>query len=389
MREKRELTQQVLTFRSNRKDPLHEQAAERIRKYIVRQRLKPGDAMPRLQDLCEYLGLSYVTVHKALAVLARKGLLQPIRGKGTFVTNRGGSGHGPGQIGLLSVASCASLLAAGYRLDIFRGIVGTAAPEHVDVRLFSLRVPRERLTDRELRQMEIDGLLVMELTDATLLRRFVRAGVPVVVADSCLPDIPLDYVVCDNEGAAGHVVRHLVELGHRRIHYVEGYTTHPITEERVGSWDAAIRHKFYESAMVQAGLLPVFHEWKRERRGQHDDPAFESLARTLTSGQDRPTAVVAYDCAIAHRMVGAFERVGVMVPRDVSVVAVAGLLEAEMGHKPLLTHCSFDFRGMGVQATRILLDRFRNPGAPMTQATIHRVGYAFVAGDTAAPPRLA
>ena len=377
----------MLTFRSNGTEPLHVQAAERIRKYIVRRRLRSGDAMPRLQELCDYLGLSYVTVHKALAILARKGLLQPIRGKGTFVTGRGGMGDGPGQIGLVSVGTYAGLLTVGYRLDLFRGIVETAGDQHVDVRLFSLGVPQERLSDRELRQMEIDGLLVMELTDQTMLRRFVRSGVPVVVADSCVPEVPLNYVVCDNEGAASQVVRHLLELGHRRIHYVEGYNRHPVTGTRVSSWDTETRRQFYTQAVEQAGLSAVCHGWEPVSDSiKRGDPAFARLVRTLTRGRNHPTAVVAYDCAVAHRLVEAFGRAGVSVPRDMSVVAVAGLLAQERGANPLLTHCSFDFRGMGVQAARILLDRFRNPGASMTQAAIHRIGFAFVEGETTAPP---
>jgi DNA-binding LacI/PurR family transcriptional regulator len=373
----------MITFRSNRKDPLHVQGAERIRKYIARQRLGQGDALPRVKELCDYLGLSYVTVHKALAVLARKGLIQPIRGKGTFVTGRGGVGNGPSQIGLVSVGSHATMLQVGYRLDMFRGIIETAGDQHVDVRMFSLKNPADRLSSQELRQMEIDGLLVTELTDTALMKRFVRSGVPVVVADSCLPDIPLNYVVCDNEGAATGAVRHLIGLGHRKIHYIGGSTSHPVTGVRVSSWDAEVRQRYYEVAMEQAGLPPVCHGKETDSLKQRVD----IFIKAFTGGKIRPTAVVTYDIAVARVLLAELKRVGIDVPREMSVVAIAGLLGEVQGAIPLLTHNSFDFHGMGVQAMRILMDRFHNPGTPMTQAAIHRVGFSFVEGGTTAGPR--
>ncbi|MEI6165860.1 MAG: substrate-binding domain-containing protein [bacterium] len=373
----------MITFRSNSKDPLHIQGAERIRKYIARQRLRQGDALPPVKELCDYLGLSYVTVHKALAVLARKGLVQPIRGKGTFVTGRGGAGQGPSQIGLVSVGAHASMLQQGYRLEMFRGIIETAGDQHVDVRMFSLKNPADRLSSQELRQMEIDGLLVMELTDPALMKRFVRSGVPVVVADSCLPDIPLNYVVCDNEGAATRSVKYLVEMGHRRIHYVGGATRHPVTNALVSSWDAEIRRRFYEIAMEQAGLVPVCHGGESGL----DKKRVESLIKTCIRGNNRPTAVVTYDCAVAHQFIDGLKQAGISVPGDLSVVAVAGELTAEKGYSPLLSHNSFDFHGMGVQALRILMDRFSDPDMPMAQAAIHRVGFTFVEGETVATLR--
>ena len=369
----------MITFRSNRKDPLHIQGAERIRKYIARQRLRQGDALPKVKELCDYLGLSYVTVHKALVVLAQKGLIQPIRGKGTFVTGRGGNVMGPSQIGLVSVGAHASMLQVGYRLDMFKGILETAGDHHVDVRMFSLKNPADRLASQELRQMEIDGLLVMELTDTMLMQRFVRSGVPVVVADSCLPEIPLNYVVCDNEGASLRAVKHLVGLGHRQIHYIGGVTRHPVTNALVSSWDAEIRRSFYEVAMKQAGLVPVCHG----RVVDSDKQRVESFINAFSQNHNRPTAVVTYDCGVAHGLIDGLKRAGISVPGDLSVIAVAGELSVEKGFNSLLTHNAFDFHGMGVQAMRILMDRFRDPGMPMTQAAIHRMGFTFIEGATA------
>ena len=378
----------MLTFRSNRHEPLHLQASERIRQLIRRRHLQPGDALPTIQELCKYLGLSYVTVHKALAVLARKGLVQPIRGKGTFVSGRGDAEHGHSQIGLVSAGSYEAMLTVPYSLDTFRGVVGAASAANADVRIFSLRVPGERLSRGELTQMDVDGLLVVELTDPAMMRQFANAGVPVVVADACTPEVPLDYVVCDNEGGAAHAVRHLIGLGHRRIHYVGGYAVHPVTRAYVESWDAQSRCRGYRDAMAQAGLTPVCHAWAESDLQSKDATRWYSLvARQITAGRNGPTAVVTYDCRVAQILAYRLAEASVEVPRDLSVAAVAGATSESLLSRQPLAYCAFDFLSMGSEATRILLSRYQQPPSPLEQTHIHRIGFTFVPGATCAAPR--
>ena len=380
----------MLTFRSNRNEPLHEQGAERLRQYIRRRHLRAGDTIPRIQDLCSYLNISYVTVHKALAVLSRKGLVAPIRGKGTFVTKRGAAETGPIQIGLVAVGTYDNMLTVPYRLDMFRGVVSAASAGHADVRMFSMKDPAGRLTSRQLQQMEIDGLLVLELADPAILRRFARSGVPVIAADSCVPDVPLDYVVCDDEGAVEQVVRHLVDLGHRRIHFAGGFAVHPVTRAIVESWSTTVRRNGYMAAMRGAGLTPVCHTW-RDRSpipGRAAEiPRYREMARRILAARPQPTAIVGYDGDVCRKLLPFLTEAGMRVPRDLSLVAVACATTDTQAKESSLSHCAFDFRELGMQSTGRLLDRFRDPAGPLEQAAIHRIGFTFVPGGTCSPWR--
>ncbi len=68
--------------------PLYRQLRKRMRQAIESGLLQVGDALPSERDLAETLGLSRVTVRKAISGLVTEGLLSQQQGAGTFVAPR-------------------------------------------------------------------------------------------------------------------------------------------------------------------------------------------------------------------------------------------------------------------------------------------------------------
>lgn len=68
--------------------PLYHQLRRRIRLAVESGMLQVGDALPSERDLAEALGLSRVTVRKAISGLVTEGLLTQQQGAGTFVAPR-------------------------------------------------------------------------------------------------------------------------------------------------------------------------------------------------------------------------------------------------------------------------------------------------------------
>ncbi|MDO8769761.1 MAG: GntR family transcriptional regulator [Burkholderiaceae bacterium] len=64
---------------------LHRQLFLALRDQIVRGVLKPGEALPKEEVLCEQFAVSRITVRRALADLAMQGLVLRRHGLGTFV----------------------------------------------------------------------------------------------------------------------------------------------------------------------------------------------------------------------------------------------------------------------------------------------------------------
>lgn len=65
--------------------PLYKQLKEYIRTWIESNRLQPGDKIPTERELARLLGVSRLTVRKALEELVDEGLLYRVQGSGTYV----------------------------------------------------------------------------------------------------------------------------------------------------------------------------------------------------------------------------------------------------------------------------------------------------------------
>ena len=71
----------------NRDSPLppYQQVAAALRTQIKRGKLKPGDRIPSVEQICATFGVARTTARKAVAVLAAEGLVEVTTGWGTFV----------------------------------------------------------------------------------------------------------------------------------------------------------------------------------------------------------------------------------------------------------------------------------------------------------------
>src|SRR5207237_10061957 len=68
--------------------PLYQQLQRGLREAIEKRILGPDDALPSERQLAEDLGISRITVRKAIDGLASEGLLVSRQGSGNFVSNR-------------------------------------------------------------------------------------------------------------------------------------------------------------------------------------------------------------------------------------------------------------------------------------------------------------
>ncbi|CAN5812851.1 LacI family DNA-binding transcriptional regulator [soil metagenome] len=133
----------------------------------------------------------------------------------------------------------------------------------------------------------------------------------------------LPWVGIDDGVGALAAVRHLVELGHRRIAHVQGVPGLVHTTSRRRAWETALRE-----AGIPLGPMVT---------GNFDGLQGAEATRSLLAWDPRPTAIVyANDLmAIAGMQVLAVE--GIRVPQDISVVGFDDVAVAPLLHPPLTT----------------------------------------------------
>jgi GntR family frlABCD operon transcriptional regulator len=75
-----------MIYKDNR--PLYQQVEAAIRNDIRNKKYLPGEQLPTEDELCEIYGVSKITIRKAFKYLTESGLVERLRGKGTFVSQK-------------------------------------------------------------------------------------------------------------------------------------------------------------------------------------------------------------------------------------------------------------------------------------------------------------
>jgi GntR family transcriptional regulator len=91
--------------------PRYARLAQLLRQRIEKQQWRPGDHLPRLEDLMAEFDVSRVTARQAVAILAREGWVNVSRGRGTLVQDRACAGR------TLHLQTSLAALADAYRND--------------------------------------------------------------------------------------------------------------------------------------------------------------------------------------------------------------------------------------------------------------------------------
>jgi LacI family transcriptional regulator len=211
---------------------------------------------------------------------------------------------------------------------------------------------------RALLQKRVDGvLLVPAEMDVELLPWIQGQDTPIVVIDRRVAYASVDVVRCDAEGGAYQLVRHLLDLGHRRIAVLSGPREVSTAADRVAG---------YCRAMAEAGI-EVEPDWLRF--GRFTQASGYEMAQQLVRSEPRPTAMFGVNNFIALGALRALKEAGIRVPEDVSLVAFDDFA-SEFVVEPFLTVADQPAYEMGRRAAELLLTRLSGDGPDSYQKVV-------------------
>jgi LacI family transcriptional regulator len=201
-----------------------------------------------------------------------------------------------------------------------------------------------------------DGILFCpaEGTPLETIQRLRHWHLPFVLVTRYLLEIEADYVGADNVLGAEMAVEHLLTHGHRRIALVGGPSD---SSARLDRW------RGYCSALQRHGLdvdeaLSIPSPVTRE--GGH------RAILALLERPDPPTAALCYNDVVAFGVMLGLQAAGRAPGEDFAVVGFDDIEEAALW-RPALTTVSITPRQIGVEATRLLLERIAGLGGPPRQ----------------------
>jgi DNA-binding LacI/PurR family transcriptional regulator len=174
---------------------------------------------------------------------------------------------------------------------------------------------------------------------------------PVVAVSAHKEKDGVTNVVIDHAVAARLAIRHLYELGHRKIAFMKGH-------RHVS--DSDFRWKAMMETAREFGVQPTPERTVQMRSSSWSPGVGYEPAKQLLNATRDFTALVCFNDTAAIGAIRALHEVGMMVPTDVSVVGFDDIVSAEF-HVPSLTTIRQPLNMMGRMAAQILLDRIANP----------------------------
>lgn len=296
------------------------------------RRDQPFRPRATIRDIADLAGVSIATVSRVLngrpdvAPDTREQVLQVVRQHG-FSTNRGARGLSSGRTGIVGLTL--PLVNDAY----FGPILGGASEALYEQDMRIMLAPTLHEHDREVSLLErlmrgtTDGaILILPEESTEELIHLQEQGFPFVVVDPReAPPEGIPSVSAMHAAGAKLATEHLLGLGHRRIGVVTGPTGWYANEERfVG----------YRAAMAAAGILP---DESLVALGDWSIPSAERAAEQLLVGDDRPTAIFAFNDNGAIGTLNVARRLGLHVPDDLSICGFDDTFQAQIVSPALTT----------------------------------------------------
>lgn len=208
-----------------------------------------------------------------------------------------------------------------------------------------------------------DGLLLLDggLDTRALHALTLRNGqLPLVVSYDETVGAGVNSVNVDNIAAARIAVRHLVELGHRRIGHVIGLSR---------NGDPNPRMIGFREEMAAAGL-DLRDDWILQ--GDYTVESGAEAARRLLACAQMPTAIFCANDVMAIGLLSVLRENGIGCPEDISVVGFDDIEFARYCAPPLTT-MRHPREEIGRLATRVLIDILEAPNGvrrPVTKTLV-------------------
>lgn len=212
---------------------------------------------------------------------------------------------------------------------------------------------RERSQITSLRDRHVDGLIVATARlHHPLLDTLHAEGVPLVLVNRRADDLDVPSVAPDDAAGIALAVRHLAELGHRRVLHLAG----PLSTST-----GVVRRRAFLAAAHEHGLDPDPALVRPCSRWSEGDGA-RALLEAAEEGV-RFTAVVAGNDLLALGCYDVLPTLGRRCPEDVSVVGFNNMPFLDKLSPPL-SSVAVPHAAIGVAAARMLLDVMADPGRP-------------------------
>lgn len=307
--------------------------------------------MVSIKDIASECGVSIATVSKALnnhkdVSENTKNLIRETAKRLGYLPNtqaRALKTNRTYNLGVLFAERANSGLTHNYFAAVLNSFKNEAEVQGYDITFISHKIGNNPLTFYEhCISRNVDGVMVANVDD------YEDAGVTELLQGN-VPAVTLDYksennpaVISDNYYGMETLIKYIYSKGHRKIAYIYGDTA-AVTETRLGCY----------KDMLRSLNIDIRSDYLLQGK-YHDPETTEQLAAELVKLSDPPTCIILPDDFSAVGAYTAFEKLGMSVPDDISIVGYDGITLSQVLN-PKLTTFRQDTETLGAEAAKRLI----------------------------------
>ena len=250
-----------------------------------------------------------------------------------------------------AIAVAVSFLAHPFTTEVLRGIEAAARQREFELLVYNLETPgqREDCLTRLPMSRKVDGLLLVSIVpDEKYVLSFRKANLPTVLVDGY--HAGLTSVVVNNKDGGYRAAKHLLELGHTRIGFINGKSPGSFRASQYFDRLSGVEQALHESGIVSQENLMEIASWDRESGG--------AAAARLLELKNPPTAILA---ASDVQAIGVLEKARALkmnVPNDLSIMGFDGVKISEWLELTTVQQPMYHLGDLGLNR---LLELIENP----------------------------
>ena len=303
--------------------PKYEQLKSFVLAELHSGRLKPGDALPSEPKLANSLQVARNTIRQALGELEQEGVIERVKGQGTFVRDI------PKEVPKQGLDAFAVIvpetLGEAFYSPLMSGFEKACNQIHNEMIVRSTSNSPHRQADAILSLMDkkVGGIAMVPVTSVATppyqIRQLQQQGVPVVFCHRGVEGVSAPTLAINFKQIARMAGEQFLKFGHKQIAYLTLITD---------SDPAALNYKLGLREVLSEGGVELREEFiYRPPNKERIFPAYsyeESVREWLEdicSRKDRPTAIFVPFDPFAEMAMSLLGEMGLRIPGDISLLS--------------------------------------------------------------------
>lgn len=307
-----------------------------------------------MQDIADVLGISKVTVSKALN--DKDGVGEVLKEKIQEIADQLGYQIPESEKDDLDILRNIAIVLnekfadgeAGFYLNFYHNISTELNKKGYLSNLFTVNksIDMKNETTFLLTQNNICGAILLGDFKRSFVTEIKSLNIPCIFVDFYDVDSEIDCIVTENIYSTYNLTNHLIDYGHRDIGFVGCiYSTTSIQDRFLGYCRALMEHK-----------IPINNNWIINDRNEENEKIQFNLPEKM------PGSFVCNCDDTAFRFIKYIMEQGYRVPDDISIVSFDNDIYAELS-TPKLTTVAVDIISMAKKAADLIVEKVEEPNA--------------------------